>query len=103
MDRHELRLVLRFGVREQFDEFAQRLYQEETARGWAPPRIWRATSGYVNQFGIEHDFRVRASMRSEKRGQPSTTTLAASAKSSPASANWQSRAPRPSSSSTVSS
>src|SRR6266542_2749812 len=56
MYRHELRFVLRFGVREQFKEFAQHLYQGETARGWAPPRIWRATSGQVNQIVIEHDY-----------------------------------------------
>ena len=56
MYRHELRFVLRFGVREQFHEFVQRLCQEETARGWAPPRIWRATSGHVNQIVIEHDY-----------------------------------------------
>jgi hypothetical protein len=69
MYRHELRFVLRFGVREQFNEFAERLYQEETARGSAPPRIWRATSGHVNQIVI--DTTTRASMRSETREPPS--------------------------------
>lgn len=56
MYRHELRFLLRFGVHEQFNELAQRLYNEETARGWAPLRIWRATSGPVNQMVIEHDY-----------------------------------------------
>jgi hypothetical protein len=34
MDRHELRFVLRFGVREQFNEYAERLYNEEPSGGW---------------------------------------------------------------------
>jgi hypothetical protein len=33
MYRHELRFVLRLGVREQFNELTRRLYDEETARG----------------------------------------------------------------------
>ena len=66
MYRHELRFVLRFGVREQFNEFAQRLSQEEPARGWAPPRIWRATSGHVNQMVIEHDYADVAAFKSER-------------------------------------
>ncbi len=66
MYRHELRFVLRFGVREQFNEFAQRLCQEERARGWAPPRIWRATSGHVNQIVIEHDYTSLDAFRKER-------------------------------------
>ena len=66
MYRHELRFVLRFGVHGQFSEFAQRLYQEETARGWAPPRIWRATSGHVNQIVIEHDYTSVEALRKER-------------------------------------
>jgi hypothetical protein len=66
MYRHELRFVLRFGVREQFNESAQRLYQEETARGWASPRIWRATSGHVNQIVIEHDYTSVDAFRKER-------------------------------------
>jgi hypothetical protein len=66
MYRHELRFVLRFGVREQFDEFAQRLYQEETVRGWSPPRIWRATSGRINQIVIEHDYPSVDALRKER-------------------------------------
>jgi hypothetical protein len=66
MYRHELRFVLRFGVREQFGELAQRLYREETARGWAPPRIWRATSGHVNQIVIEHDYASFDAFRNER-------------------------------------
>ena len=56
MYRHELRFVLRFGVREQFNELVELLRQEETARGWASPRVWLATSGHVNQVVIEHDY-----------------------------------------------
>jgi hypothetical protein len=66
MYRHELRFVLRFGVREQFNEFAQRLHQEETARRWAPSRIWRATSGHVNQIVIEHDYTSLDAFREER-------------------------------------
>jgi len=66
MYRHELRFVLRFGVREQFNEFAGRLSQEETARGWAPTRIWRATSGHVNQIVIEHDYTSLDAFRRER-------------------------------------
>ena len=66
MYRHELRFVLRFGVREQFNEFTQRLCQEETARGWAPPQIWRATSGHVNQIVIEHDYTSLDAFRKER-------------------------------------
>jgi hypothetical protein len=66
MYRHELRFVLRFGVREQFNEFAQRLWQEETARGWAPPVIWRVTSGHVNQIVIEHDYPSFDALRKER-------------------------------------
>ena len=66
MYRHELRFVLHFGVREQFSEFAERLYQEETARGWATPRIWRATSGHVNQIVIEHDYTSLDAFRNER-------------------------------------
>ena len=66
MYRHELRFVLRFGIHGQFSEFAQRLYQEETARGWAPPRVWRATSGHVNQIVIEHDYANFDAFRRER-------------------------------------
>jgi hypothetical protein len=66
MYRHELRLVLRFGVREQFNDLVQRLHQEEAARGWATPRIWRATSGHVNQLVIEHDYASVDAFRSER-------------------------------------
>jgi hypothetical protein len=66
MYRHELRFVLRFGVRDQFNEFAQRLYQEETARGWAPPRMWHATSGHVNEMVIEHDYTSFDAFRKER-------------------------------------
>ena len=66
MYRHELRFVLRFAVHEQFNEFARHLYEEETARGWAPPRIWRATSGRVNQIVIEHDYMSLDAFRKER-------------------------------------
>jgi hypothetical protein len=70
MYRHELRFVLRFGIHGQFSEFAQRLYQEETARGWAPPRVWRATSGHVNQIVIEHDYTSLDAFRRERARLP---------------------------------
>lgn len=66
MYRHELRFVLRFGVRGQFEELARRLYEQECARGWAAPRIWRATSGHVNQFVIEHDYENVDAFRAER-------------------------------------
>jgi hypothetical protein len=66
MYRHELRLVLRFGVRDQFNELAQRLHHEETAHALARPRIWRATSGQVNQIVIEHDYASVDAFRSER-------------------------------------
>jgi len=66
MYRHELRFVLRFGVHRNFNEFATRLYQEETARGWTPPRIWHAVSGQVNQIVIEHDYASSDAFRSER-------------------------------------
>lgn len=66
MYRHELRFVLRFGVREQFNEFARRLFQEETGRGWAPPRVWRATSGHVNQIVIQHEYPSIDALRNER-------------------------------------
>ena len=66
MYRHELRFVLRFGVREQFNQFAERLSQEETACGWAPPRVWRATSGHVNQIVIEHDYTSLDAFKTER-------------------------------------
>jgi hypothetical protein len=66
MYRHELRFVLPIGVREQFNDLAQRLSQEETARGWAPPRIWRATSGHVNTIVIEHDYTSVEEFRDER-------------------------------------
>lgn len=66
MYRHELRFVLRFGVGEQFRELAQRLYQEERARSWAAPRMWRATSGHVNQIVIEHDYANVEAFRKER-------------------------------------
>src|SRR5258705_6401223 len=56
MYRHQLRFVLRFGVQEQFTEFAGRLHQAESARGWAPPRAWQAINGRVNEIVIEHDY-----------------------------------------------
>lgn len=66
MYRHELRFVLRFGVREEFNELANRLCQEETARGWTPPRIWRATSGQVNQIVVEHSYTSVETFRKER-------------------------------------
>jgi hypothetical protein len=66
MYRHELRFVLRFGVRGQFEAFARQLYEQECARGWTPPRVWRATSGHVNQLVIEHDYESVDAFRAER-------------------------------------
>jgi hypothetical protein len=66
MYRHELRFVLRFGAQQQFHEFARRLYAEEVARGWTPPRIWHSISGLVNQIVIEHDCRSAEAFRKER-------------------------------------
>ena len=66
MYRHELRFVLRFGGRGQFEGFARRLHEQECARGWTAPRIWRATSGHVNQFVIEHDYESVDAFRAER-------------------------------------
>jgi hypothetical protein len=66
MYRHELRFVLRFGVRVQFDEIARRLLDEETARGLSAPRFWRATSGQVNQIVIVHDHATADAFRAER-------------------------------------
>jgi hypothetical protein len=66
MYRHELHLVLRFGVRGEFDELARRLHAQESARGWAPPRFWHATSGRVNELVIEHEYESVEAFRSER-------------------------------------
>jgi hypothetical protein len=54
--RHQLRFVLRFGVRGQFTELIHKLNVGETARGWATPRVWQAITGLVNEIVIEHDY-----------------------------------------------
>jgi len=64
--RHQLRFVLRFGVRGQFIEFIDKLNAAETARGWAPPRVWQASNGLVNEIVIEHDCESFAAFRSER-------------------------------------
>jgi hypothetical protein len=64
--RHELRFVLRFGVRREFDEFARQLSEEEVARGWTPPQIWQAISGHVNRIVIEHDYASVDAFRRER-------------------------------------
>jgi hypothetical protein len=66
MYRHELRFVLRFGVRERFNDFAHRLYEAERARGWAAPRIWQAVSGHVNEIVIDHDYESVEAFREER-------------------------------------
>jgi hypothetical protein len=66
MYRHELRFVLRFGVHGQFNELAQRLYGQEQARGWTPPRIWQAVGGHVNQIVIEHEYETAERFREER-------------------------------------
>ena len=66
MYRHQLCFVLRFGVRGQFTEFIHKLKAVETARGWAPPRVWQAMNGPVNEIVIEHDYESFAAFRSER-------------------------------------
>jgi hypothetical protein len=66
MYRHDLRLVLRFGVQGEFAELARRLHEEESARGWTPPRIWQAVSGPVNQVVLEHDYADDETFRRER-------------------------------------
>ncbi len=56
MYRQQLRFVLRFGSHAQLDELVKRLHVAETERGWAPPRIWHAVTGRVNEIVIEHDY-----------------------------------------------
>jgi hypothetical protein len=66
MYRHDLRFVLRFGVGEEFAGLARRLHEEETGRGWTPPRIWHAVSGPVNQVVFEHDYADVETYRRER-------------------------------------
>jgi hypothetical protein len=66
MYRHELRFVLRFGVSGEFAELAQRLHDEESARGWTAPRIWHAVSGPVNQIVFQHDYADVEAYRRER-------------------------------------
>jgi hypothetical protein len=73
MYRHDLRFVLRFGVHAEFEEFARRLHEGETASGWTPPRVWHAVSGHVNQLVFEHDYADEETYRRERasfRGNP---------------------------------
>src|SRR2546423_10704524 len=64
--RHQLRFVLRFGVRGQFTELIHKLSAAETARGWTPPRVWQAITGLVNEIVIEHDYESVTAFQSER-------------------------------------
>ncbi len=66
MYRHQLRFVLRFGVRGQFSESIDKLAAAETARGWALPRVWQAMNGLVNEIVIEHEYESFAAFQSER-------------------------------------
>src|SRR5437868_689655 len=66
MYRHQLRFVLRFGVRGEFDQLCARLVEAESARGWAPPRVWHSVNGRVNEVVIEHDHASAETYRSER-------------------------------------
>ena len=66
MYRHQLRFVLRFGVRGQFTEFIDKLNAAETARGWAPPRVWQAMNGLVNEIVLEHEYESFAAFQRER-------------------------------------
>jgi hypothetical protein len=67
MYRHELRFVLRFGVRAEFEDFARRLADAERARGWTAPRVWQSVSGQVNLIVIEHDYPTAERFREERQ------------------------------------
>jgi hypothetical protein len=66
MYRHELRFVLRFGVRGEYEELARRLHAQESAQGWSPPRFWQPTSGRVNEIVIEHEYESADAFREER-------------------------------------
>jgi hypothetical protein len=66
MYRHDLRFVLRFGLQAEFAELVRRLHEEETARGWTPPRVWHAVSGHVNGVVFEHDYADEDTYRRER-------------------------------------
>ena len=66
MYRHQLRFVLRFGLRGRFTESIDRLNAAETARGWALPRVWQAMNGLVNEIVIEHDYESFAAFQRER-------------------------------------
>lgn len=66
MYRHDLRFVLRFGAHGEFADVIRQLHDEETARGWTPPRIWHAVSGPVNQVVFEHDYADAEAFRRER-------------------------------------
>ena len=66
MYRHQLRFVLRFGARGQFNEIIQRLHAAETRRGWSPPRVWQAINGLVNEIVIEHDYESVVAFQNER-------------------------------------
>ena len=66
MYRHQLRFVLRFGVRGQFTEFIHKLHAAERARGWVPPRVWQAMNGLVNEIVVEHEYESFSAFRSER-------------------------------------
>ena len=66
MYRHQLRFVLRFGVHGQFTELIHKLNAAETARGWAPPHVWQAMNGLVNEIVIEHEYESFAVFRNER-------------------------------------
>ena len=66
MYRHELRLCCASASANSSTNSQNVSTRRETARGWAPPRIWRATSGHVNQIVIEHDYTNLDAFRKER-------------------------------------
>ena len=66
MYRHELRFVLRFGVRGEFTELVRSLHEHESARGWSPPRCRQPMSGRVNEVVIEHEWESAEAFRAER-------------------------------------
>lgn len=66
MYRHQVRFVLRFGVRSEFTRVLGQLAQVERKRAWSPQRVWRATAGRMNEVVIEHDYDDRDAYHAQR-------------------------------------
>src|SRR2546423_15004956 len=65
MYRHEVRFVVRFGVFAEFRDLLARLLEHERAAGWAQQRVFRAASGRINEYLIEHVYEDEAAYRTQ--------------------------------------